>query len=189
MSKIKDIVFYIPFGVNPSKVVCVRIGIWMAISIVFFCFVLTELTGSAREIYFFYFGGIIPMMIAFQDKNFVEEHIKKEFKSLMLALYRQNIIFFMFFLLVSFFETGNFETDFMRMSVAALYWCSSIPLSVIYDNRKWYMYAIAVLLLNGLFLFCQKQVQLNYIISFACVIFAIIGTVIFSRKQIRTIFN
>ena len=184
MSRIKDVVFYIPVGVNPSKMTCIKIGVWMVISIVFFCFVLTRITGGAREMYFFYFGGIIPMMIAFQDKLFVEEKIKKEFKTLLLALYRQNFIFLIMFIIVSCFDVKSFESTFVNLSVVALYWITSIPLSVIYDNRKWCVYTVTVLLVNCLFLFCLRQFTLNYILPTLFIIIVLMITVSVAKKQI-----
>ena len=36
MSRLKDVVFYIPFGVDLPKRKCVEIGVWIVVSILLF---------------------------------------------------------------------------------------------------------------------------------------------------------
>ena len=189
MAKIKDIVFYIPFGVSLQKKTCTAIGLWMALSIIFFCFILTKLNGGAREIYFFYFGGLIPMLISFQDPKYVKEKIKIEFPSLFRALYRQNLIFFCMFIFVSFCALEDFHDIFTNICITTFYWCLSIPLSVIYKQNLWYMYSITVLLTSCIFLYLMNYFELGYLIPSIIVIGSVIFSICISKKIIHNTFE
>ena len=189
MANIKDIVFYIPIGVSLQKKTCTAIGLWMVLSVMFFCFILTKLNGGAREIYFFYFGGLIPMLISFQDKKYVKEKIKIEFPSLFCALYRQNLIFYCMFIFVSFCAIEDFDNIFINICITTFYWCLSIPLSVIYNQKLWYMYSISVLLSSCIFLFFMNRFDLGYFVSSIIVIVSVIFSICFSKRIIDNTFE
>lgn len=190
----KHNLIYLPIGASiPEKKTIITIAIWFGMAFIFSCYFASNISQHIYIRWVFYLMGMLPMFYAFQDKVFVETNVRKEFSSLMAAIYKGNI----FYMLIMVFSVLCYYEEVWEIVIICgcfvIFWLLSIPLIVCYEIRERIIYGIFCFLISTIFVFFVQSTEgYNNIILIAIIAMLLISvatSLIISYKQINKTFG
>jgi len=185
-------IIYFPKDVKmPTKKQLILMFVWGIVSFCFF--ILINFPNMYRSGWPLYLLGIAPMMIAFNDREFVQTKLAYDFKSLLYALYKGNVCCMILYAvsIICLFE--NKEDVWLRLCAVSVFWFLSVPLSVIYNKIILSMTAICAFCAGVgswylLYYWKGSSIERFIVISLMMVL-AIILSLILSNMQIKRHFR
>lgn len=173
-----------PFPQTPMAILW---GIWFVGAYILIDVILYDVPVYFTKVTVEYFIGMLPVVMIFNDKEYVKKKLSGESISIVKYLYLLNIIIIALF--ISDYANKNSGVFLLTESVMLFYWVLSIPLAFIYNKLIWCLSAgfvfINTLLYKSLLqncLFVWNKGELLYLaLTVGIVALAAIGSFLISK--------
>lgn len=166
----KHKLIYIPIDASaPDKRTIFFFAVWFAIAFFISCYLISYMSHGSRGRWLMYLLGMLPMVYAFQDKTYVEENVRSDFGSLMIALYKGNIFYILIMIFSAICHYESIWTITSGSGCFASFWLLSIPLIVFYKIKHWIVYGTFCFVMSYLFIFYIRSTDFQDIRLFYAV--------------------
>lgn len=192
MIKNSKIIYYPTKCRFPASPMNIYWLVWCIATIIFAeVFMTDEPMSLSNKIWLYYFCGVLPLVLAFSEKETAFYNLINDYKKPVIRTYAVNYTWMLLGIFVPMFLNYiDYGFEFMiRESILIVYWVWSIILTVIYDYKIWLLVAVSIYI--NCLVYMYLLIHMSEVVSQTSIIYYMftIGIVIISTILSALIYN